>query len=291
MSLATGITASGAPRTIAVEDDGRVKISGATGGGGDATAANQLLGLAALDDIYDVLAEVGTEATTVEILAALQGIGAGSSLADVAAALAPLALEATQAAVLAELEAQGITLDTVSVAMATLVTQTDQIEPKLDTINTTLGAPAQEHTTAGSPSAVRLSDGSAFYKGAVAGDNMGADLRVASAAVSSGNPVPINDAGGSLTVDPVMGTAFSVARGTATTTAAQLPTTTYTRPFKIKNMSTDTTVYVGPTSGVTSANGWPIGPGESEPFNLTNSNALHIIAASGSHAYAIGAVQ
>lgn len=50
---------------------------------------------------------------------------------------------------------------------------------------------AQEHTAANSPHASRLTDGSAFYKAAVAGDNMGADIRVASAAATNANPVPV----------------------------------------------------------------------------------------------------
>lgn len=63
------------------------------------------------------------------------------------------------------------------------------------------GSPAQEHVTAASPHAARLTNGAAFYVAAQAGDNLGADLRVAGSAVANGNPVPVSDAGGSLTVD------------------------------------------------------------------------------------------
>lgn len=50
---------------------------------------------------------------------------------------------------------------------------------------------AQEHTEAASPHATRLTDGTTFYKAAVAGDAMGADIRVASAAATAANPVPV----------------------------------------------------------------------------------------------------
>lgn len=48
---------------------------------------------------------------------------------------------------------------------------------------------AQDRATAAGPVAARLSDGTAFYKGAAAGDNLGADLRVGAAAVTAANPV------------------------------------------------------------------------------------------------------
>ncbi len=82
------------------------------------------------------------------------------------------------------------------------------------------GSPAQEHVTAASPHAARLSDGSAFYKGAVAGDNLGADIRVSSAAVSNANPVPVADAGGSLTVD---GTVTETNSSTIATNTGRIP--------------------------------------------------------------------
>jgi hypothetical protein len=94
-----------------------------------------------------------------------------------------------------------VTLGSLLVATQALAPYLDQVEPKLDTINSTLGTPAQEHVVAASPTAARLSDGTTFYKTAVAGDNMGADVRVGGAAVSNANPVPVSDAGGSITVD------------------------------------------------------------------------------------------
>ncbi len=81
-------------------------------------------------------------------------------------------------------------------------------------------SPSQEHVTAVSPHAARLTDGAAFYKGAAAGDNMGADLRVSSAAVGNANPVPVSDAGGSLTVDGTV--AVSSVGGSVAVTSAGL---------------------------------------------------------------------
>lgn len=69
--------------------------------GGDASAANQVLALTALDAIYDALALVGLEATSVQIRDAVTGLGAGSTLADLAAAFSSDAL--VQADILATL--------------------------------------------------------------------------------------------------------------------------------------------------------------------------------------------
>lgn len=92
------------------------------------------------------------------------------------------------------------------------------------------GSPAQEHVTAASPHAARLTNGAAFYVAAQAGDNLGADLRVAGAAVANGNPVPVSDAGGSLTVDDgggsitVDGAVTATISGTPSVTVAGVAT-------------------------------------------------------------------
>jgi hypothetical protein len=97
------------------------------GGGGDATAANQVLGLTALDSIYDALQLVGTEATSADILAAVNSLGDGATLADLATALAPLATEATQADILAALEAQAIDVGLIQTNVALLVPDLDDV--------------------------------------------------------------------------------------------------------------------------------------------------------------------
>jgi len=108
----------------------RVVVESGGGGGGDASAANQVLGLTALDSIYDALQLLGTEATSADILAAIQGLGDGATLADLATALLPLAsaaTEATQQDVLAALEAQGIDVALVQTNVALLVPDLDAV--------------------------------------------------------------------------------------------------------------------------------------------------------------------
>lgn len=66
------------------------------------------------------------------------------------------------------------TVDTTGLATEakqdTQITELQQIEADVETVNTTLGSPAQEHTTAGSPHSVRLTDGSSFYKATTPSD-------------------------------------------------------------------------------------------------------------------------
>lgn len=115
------------------------------GGGGDATAANQVLGLTALDSIYDALQLVGTEATSADILAAVNSLGDGATLADLATALAPLATEATQQDVLAALEAQAIDVGLIQTNVALLVPDVDAMKDSLASINGKI--PASPATT------------------------------------------------------------------------------------------------------------------------------------------------
>lgn len=117
------------------------------GGGGDATAANQVLGLTALDSIYDALQLVGTEATSADILAAVTSLSAGATLADLAAALAPLATEATQQDVLAALEAQAIDVGLIQTNVALLVPDLDSVRVATEATATATGTTADADTS------------------------------------------------------------------------------------------------------------------------------------------------
>lgn len=88
---------------------------------------------------------------------------------------------------------------------------------------------------------------------------------------------------------PALGTAFAApVRATATNAAAQLPDASYPRGFVVKNRDASANLYVGSTSGVTTASGLEITPGESVEFDLPNSNVLWVISAT-TTAYQIGA--
>lgn len=148
---------------------------GGGGGGGDASAANQVLGLTALDSIYDALQLVGTEATSADILAAVNSLGDGATLADLAAALAPLATEATQQDVLAALEAQAIDVGLIQTNVALLVPDVDAMKDSLASIDGKIPAsPAQDRTTFGAPFAVRVANAGAtgFVTPFVSGDSV-----------------------------------------------------------------------------------------------------------------------
>lgn len=118
------------------------------GGGGDASAANQVLALTALDSIYDALALVGTEATSADILAAVNSLGAGATLADLAAALAPLATEATQIDILDALTAQGVDIAASKAAIDLLVPDLDAVRVASESTASAVGTTAD--TDAGS---------------------------------------------------------------------------------------------------------------------------------------------
>lgn len=130
-----------APGTSGIEplcdEFGRIILAPGSGGGGggDASAANQVLGLTALDQIYDALALVGTEATSADILAAVNSLAAGATLADLAAALAPLATESTQQDVLAALETQAIDVGLIQANVALLVPDVDAMKDSLASID------------------------------------------------------------------------------------------------------------------------------------------------------------
>lgn len=122
-------------------------LSSGGGGGGDASAANQVLGLTALDSIYDALVLVGTEATSADILAAVQSLSGGASLNDLATALAPLATEATQADILAALEAQGVDVGLIQTNVALLVPDLDAVRVATEATNAAIGATSDTDTT------------------------------------------------------------------------------------------------------------------------------------------------
>ena len=130
---------------------GAAGAGGGGGGGGDASAANQVLGLTALDQIYDALVLVGTEATSADILAAVNSLGDGATLADLATALAPLATEATQQDVLAALEAQAIDVGLIQTNVALLVPDVDAMKDSLASIDGKIPVQGQALAAASMP--------------------------------------------------------------------------------------------------------------------------------------------
>lgn len=75
------------------------------------------------------------------------------------------------------------------------------------------------------------------------------------------------------TNDPIAGHA------TVSTTAEAVARNTTRRVCDLKNLHASTTIYVGP-SGVSSADGFPIGPGES--YSWKSIGAIHAVASTGS---------
>lgn len=72
-------------------------------------------------------------------------------------------------------------------------------------------------------------------------------------------------------------TAIASAQQTCTASAAILPTTTYSNGFVITAMTSNTgTAYTG-GSGVTTATGYPLLPGQSIAYNAANSNQVYLI--------------
>ena len=157
-----------------------------------------------------------TEASLASALAKLTNIDGDSqqTVTLLTSLVAAIATEVTQAAVRQALESidakvpalgQAVRAASTPVTIATDQTAFGVNAAQTGTWNvgvTSLpDSPAQEHTTANSAHAVRLTDGAGFYAGLQRGGDVKADLRIGSSDVSSSNPVPINDAGGSLTVD------------------------------------------------------------------------------------------
>lgn len=195
-SNANPIPISDAGGSITV--DGTVAVSGTSAVSGTVTANQGTGGVSAW--------KVDGSAVTQPVSGTLAVSSVGGSVAVTNANLdAGLSTLATQTT-LAALNAKVTEVDTGAVVVASsalpsgAATETTVAGVKSGT-DRIPASPSQEHVTAVSPHATRLTDGAVFYKGAVAGDNLGADLRVSSAAVDNANPVPVSDAGGSVTVD------------------------------------------------------------------------------------------
>jgi hypothetical protein len=232
VSASPSLTA-GDKSTLYVNESGELLVAGAGGGGGGGTVDQGAAGAApwlVTDAALDVaLSSVATEAT-LATLATEATLSAINGTLDTP--LSDLATEATLSAMNTKIPASpaqdrtaaasphavrlsdgSAFLDPRDVRVAGTAVSNANPMPVSDagssltvdgvvTANIgTTGGLSLEHVTAASPHASRLSDGAAFYKAAVAGDNMGADLRVGGSSVANGNPVPVSDAGGSLTID------------------------------------------------------------------------------------------
>lgn len=149
---------------------------------GDASAANQMTQIGQLADITSAFAPLALEDTLVEVRDAIQG---GLTIGSI-----PLPPGASTAA----------RQDTGNAALTTIEARTPALGQALASASSPSVLPAAQEaalaprTTAAAPEASRLSDGAAFYKAVVAGDNLGADLRVAGADVSPTNPIPTAEA-------------------------------------------------------------------------------------------------
>jgi hypothetical protein len=89
---------------------------------------------------------------------------------------------------------------------------------------------------------------------------------------------------------PALGTAFvTPVRGTATNVAVQLGSLSTPRGFNLDNIDASGSLYVGNSSGLTTANGYKVEAGFGVRVILPNPNALWIIADT-TAAYQIGAV-
>ncbi len=137
------------------------------------------------------------------------------------------------------------------------------------------GSPAQEHLAANDPSAVRLSDGAVFYLAAKAGDNLGADLRVAAAAVADANPVP------TATARSIAGPS-SPARKLAPTGPAEPIVAGSTPAARYVAVAGDPAnsgaVYVAGIGQASTTNTIPIFANDVKKFFLTNANLLECLA-------------
>lgn len=138
-----------------------------------------------------------TQQTRLDLLA-LESGGHLASLDSKVTAVNTGAVVVASGHIITDTGSTTVVTGSVTVTNANLDTPLSGIKSGTDKIP---ASPSQEHATAGSPHAARLTDGTTFYKATIAGDAMGADLRVASAAVGNANPVPVSDASGSLTVD------------------------------------------------------------------------------------------
>ena len=134
-TVLAGVRPDGSVAPIALDADSRVLTTDNSGGGGDASAANQVLALTALDQIYDALQLVGTEATSADILAAVNSLSGEATLGDLAIALAPLATQATQADILTALQGQGVDVGAIKSAVDLLVPDLDDVRAAVQSMD------------------------------------------------------------------------------------------------------------------------------------------------------------
>lgn len=139
------------------------------------------------------------------------------------------------------------------------------------------GSPAQEHTSAAAPHAARLTDGTSFYAAAKAGDNLGADLRIASAAVSNGNPVPVVAA--VVAAGPTSPARKAVPIGAAEPiVAVSTPATRYVRVAG--DPANQAPVYVSGIGQASTTNSIPIFANDVVTYDtVANANLLECLAA------------
>jgi hypothetical protein len=153
---------------------------------------------------------------------------------------------------------------------------------------------AQEHTTAGSPSSVRLSDGSGFYKATTPSDTQpvsAASLPLPTGAstdrTTAAGPFSVRLSNGSSFITPTTpsdtqpvafatGTPFS-GQQAVTASAAALPSNA-ARAVCVKAASSNAiSVYIGP-SGVSTSTGLELEPGDKVCAPVANSNVLYVVA-------------
>lgn len=102
----------------------------------------------------------------------------------------------------------------------------------------------------------------------------GADVHAEAVTLVDSNGVPLAGA-----------PSLAIGRGTASSTAGTLAVARATRrSILIRNLDTALTIYVGPAT-VTTANGFPLLPGESCPFSWVG--LIQVISVSGTPAWAI----
>lgn len=113
--------------------------------------------------------------------------------------------------------------------------------------------------------------------------NANANIQVGDADVANGNPVPVSDAGGSLTVDGTVAVSSTAGNSTfsgdaiAITTAAQLHSNTACKKVTITNYTAGEYVFVGNAS-VTTANGFPLGYLDSITLTVSNLNLVYVVS-------------
>jgi hypothetical protein len=210
------------------------------GGGGDASAAKQDEQTALLQSIADA-----SDIPLSDVVTAVEALGDGATIAQIVSLLTTDAT--TQASILAKLTSIDSTLTTqFDAPISSVVSGLSTLHGDVDGVETLLGqiktgtdkiptSPAQDRTTFGAPSAVRIANAGAsgFVTPLVVGDNLLADLRVAGSLVTVSNPVfvRLSDGSGAISValDSTLtqGLQKSIVRGGAkgSTTAADVTST------------------------------------------------------------------